>query len=100
MPARIVHVSTSEKQTTAIIELDHIDDEGELVRVSRWSAILKPQLDFNSRHVGYRVWVQPDDLQPFSEAEALADACLLIERVMATSLATTPNAAIDPSPPA
>lgn len=81
MPARVVHVTQGEKQTAAIVECDHLDDEGQLQRVSRWRAVLREQFDFNSRPVGYRVWVQTDDMQPETEAEALADACLLIERV-------------------
>lgn len=87
MPTRIVTVTQGERQTTAIVECERQaddDDDGEL-RVSRWRIVLKPQLDFAARHVGYRVWVQCDDMQLSCEAEALADACLLIEHVVSAS---------------
>ena len=80
MPARVVHVTQGEKQSAAIVECDHLDEEGELRRVSRWRVVMKQQLDFNSRPVGYRVWVQTDEMQPESEAEALAHACDMIEQ--------------------
>ena len=81
MPARIVRKTPRDTYITAIVETDGYR-EGR-IRVDRWHLILRPQADFNGRHVGYRVWIRRDDMLPETEAEALASACDMIEQLAA-----------------
>lgn len=81
MPAKVVRVTQREEFVTAMVEADGFRDGKR--RVERWHLILRPQKDFNSRPVGYRVWLRRDGKLPESEAAALGSACDLIEQFVA-----------------
>jgi hypothetical protein len=81
MPANVVRLSHGDTVTTAIVEIEARRDG--LRWVDRWRVILRPQMDFNDRCVGYRVWVRRDEALPRTEEDALAAACRLIEQITA-----------------
>ena len=78
MAAKVVRVTQRDEFITAVLEADGF--RAGQRRVDRWHVIMRPQKDFNSRPVGYRVWLRLDGKLPETEAEALADACQLIEK--------------------
>lgn len=80
MPARVVRLSHRDRCATALVDIDGSRDGRHWI--DRWHVILRPQLDFNGRRVGYRVWLRRDEL-PATEDDALAAACGLIELITA-----------------